>query len=152
MRKMTWTTLGSAMALACSLALAAPAMVQFDIPAQRIDKALNSWADRTGYQVLVSLNEAAREVTAPAVKGLYTPEEALKELLGGSELRYRFVSERVVMVQDKDILTQRESMASSPGHVGEAKLEEKDLKVAQDSPQGSKAEAEVESREDKQKV
>lgn len=48
-------TLGLVALLACGLAVAEQAAMQLDIAEQRLDRALNAWADQTGYQVLISV-------------------------------------------------------------------------------------------------
>jgi outer membrane receptor protein involved in Fe transport len=72
--------------------------VQLDISSQPLNRALNAWADQTGYQVMISEERAARGRLAPALKGTYTPEGALRVLLASSDLEYRFVSEHTVAI------------------------------------------------------
>lgn len=87
--------------LGCAHATAQEARpIKLDIPAQQLDKALNAWADQTGYQVLIPADDpVARERKAPKVAGTYTPESALKMLLASTDLNYRFVSERTVTIR-----------------------------------------------------
>jgi iron complex outermembrane receptor protein len=73
--------------------------VKLDIDAQPLDRALNSWASQTGYQVLIPMGPAAKEKAAPSIKGQYTPEGALKVLLASSDLRYVFVNSRTVSIR-----------------------------------------------------
>jgi len=73
--------------------------VKLDIEAQPLDRALNSWATQTGYQVLIPVERAARGRESPPVKGHYTPEGALKVLLASSNLEYQFVNSRTVTIR-----------------------------------------------------
>lgn len=91
----------SALALASLLALAvhaqqptpAPAAaaaptVVLDLPAAPLDQALNALAQRTGVQVVLASSLAAGR-TAPAVRGSFTPQRALEQLLAGTGLAAR---------------------------------------------------------------
>ncbi|SDI01742.1 Secretin and TonB N terminus short domain-containing protein [Janthinobacterium sp. YR213] len=68
---------------------AAHATLHFDLPAQPLDAALVAFGEVTGYSVLVSSQLAAGRVAA-AVRGDYTPAEALQRLLAGTQLGARF--------------------------------------------------------------
>lgn len=86
-------------ALACTAAFAQEPVVRVDIAAQPLDKALNSWAAQTGYQVLIPVERAAQGRTAPHISGAYTPEQSLKLLLANTDLKYQFVSARTVAIR-----------------------------------------------------
>ncbi|MGJ8675660.1 MAG: ligand-gated channel protein, partial [Pseudoalteromonas sp.] len=60
-------------------------MVQFDIKAQRADKALIEFAKQTEQTVVFSY-ELAKQYDANSVYGFYTQLDALQALLGGTEL------------------------------------------------------------------
>ena len=60
-------------------------MVQFDIKAQRADKALIEYAKQTEQTVVFSY-ELAKQYDANSVYGFYTQLDALEALLGGTEL------------------------------------------------------------------
>ncbi len=62
------------------------APIDFDIPAQPVASALNSWAVQSNAQVFVDPGPVAR-LMAPAVKGTMTPRQALSRLLGRSNLQ-----------------------------------------------------------------
>ncbi len=62
------------------------ATVDFDIPAQPMAAALNRWAVQADAQVFVDPGPIAR-LLAPAVKGSLTPRQALRVLLGRSNLQ-----------------------------------------------------------------
>jgi hypothetical protein len=64
----------------------AAATVDFDIPAQPMAAALNSWAVQANAQVFVDPAPVAH-LMAPAVKGSLTPRQALRALLARSNLQ-----------------------------------------------------------------
>jgi outer membrane protein len=78
--------------LVCGLvqaqAAAAPAeaRVEFDIPSQPMAAALNAWAVQANTQVFVDPGPVAH-LTAPAIKGAFTPRQALRALLARSHLQ-----------------------------------------------------------------
>jgi outer membrane receptor protein involved in Fe transport len=92
-----WVGLGT---LALSTVVCAQQAMQVDIDSQPLDRALNAWATQTGYQVLIPSDRVARGRVAPAVKGTYTPERALKVLLASSDLKYEFVNSRTVTIRN----------------------------------------------------
>ena len=82
-------TLAWLCAAGCGPAMAqtpAPATVDFDIPAQPMAAALNSWAVQANAQVFVDPAPVAH-LMAPAVKGSLTPRQALRALLARSNLQ-----------------------------------------------------------------
>lgn len=62
--------------------------VEIDIPAQDLNKALLTLANRTGLEIVYDLEKVAGRRNV-AVRGSYSPMEALSLLLGGSGLTYR---------------------------------------------------------------
>lgn len=102
-----------------------PATVAFAIESQPLNRALNVWAAQAGYQILVTSQREVQAVVAPTVKGTYTPEGALRALLGGSNLKYQFVADRVVTVRGPD-----SSSDSAAGSTTETKANEKREKSA----------------------
>lgn len=61
------------------------AEVQLDIPAQPLDKALNTLAKQSGERIVFSTDLTER-ISAPAVKGVLSARQALQKLLAGSGL------------------------------------------------------------------
>lgn len=59
----------------------------FDIPAQPLTDALVAFGQQSGIQVTVN-GTVARNISAPAVHGTMTSEQALRQLLAGSGLTY----------------------------------------------------------------
>ena len=85
--------------IAPPLAAAREAAAQvFEIPAQPLSSALLTFAEQTGLEVLIDARIAAGK-TSPALRGNYTPEQALRHLLAGSGLRYRFTSSNAVTLE-----------------------------------------------------
>jgi iron complex outermembrane recepter protein len=73
------------LALACAQLAAAQEAMQFDIPEESAMSALQRFARQSGIQVFAPA-ELLRGVTTRAVRGSYTPEEALGKMLEGSNL------------------------------------------------------------------
>jgi outer membrane receptor protein involved in Fe transport len=61
------------------------AEVQLDIPAQPLDKALNTLAKQSGERIIFS-TDITEKISAPAVKGVLSARQALEKLLAGSGL------------------------------------------------------------------
>ncbi|MCK9609229.1 MAG: TonB-dependent receptor [Methylomonas sp.] len=77
---------------------AEPASVGFDIPAQSLAGALTRFSAATGLQVLYD-GDLAQNIGAPALKGNYSAEQALRKLLQGSGLNYRFSNGNTVTLE-----------------------------------------------------
>ncbi|WP_238527257.1 TonB-dependent siderophore receptor [Methylomonas methanica] len=77
---------------------AEPATVGFDIPAQSLAGALTRFSAATGLQVLYD-GDLAQNIGAPALKGNYSAEQALRKLLQGSGLNYRFSNGNTVTLE-----------------------------------------------------
>ncbi|QCW81145.1 TonB-dependent receptor [Methylotuvimicrobium buryatense] len=70
----------------------------FDIPKQDLVPALTEYARQTGVQLLYSA-QLAESLTANALKGRYTPQQALERLLEGSGISYRTVDGNVITLE-----------------------------------------------------
>ncbi len=90
---------GSAIAagllLLASLAAAQEATVFFNIPAQAADAALREFARQSGRQILFSYALTARHTT-PAIRGRYTPTEAVTLLADAVGLEVAIVDTRTI--------------------------------------------------------
>lgn len=86
-----------------------PVRVALEIGAQPLIDALNEFARQAGLQLLLDADRAAEGMTAPRLSGSYTVDAALKILLEHSNLRYEFLSDRVVTVRP----AKREGSASA---------------------------------------
>lgn len=72
-----------------------PTSQYFDISASTLDKALVTFENITGLKVQVS-NEAINTLLSPSVKGNYLPEEALKLILLGTSVTYKFTTANLI--------------------------------------------------------
>jgi hypothetical protein len=80
------------MAGALGRGLPAPAQrMPFDLPARPLAAALTAYGEATGLSVLVTADLTVNRQSA-AVRGLFTPAEALRQLLAGSGLTARYAS------------------------------------------------------------
>ena len=69
----------------------------FDVPSQPLGQALTAFGQQAGLQVGVSAPTVAGK-TSTAVSGVMTPEQALRLLLSGTGVGYRFTSPNVVAI------------------------------------------------------
>lgn len=112
--------LSVAMAVAClsiSILLAAePARSAVrrttNIPAQSLGTALQTLAKQRAFQV-VYLSDAVDSMQTAGASGELTPDEALKQLLNGTDLTYRYLDESTVTVYPAD---EPQAMNGSPGN------------------------------------
>lgn len=72
-------------------------LLDFDIPAQPLSSALIAFANQSGYQVSVAHGSLA-DLQAPRVAGRLTSEEALRRLLAGSGVTWRFQDDNTVVL------------------------------------------------------
>ena len=76
--------------------------VALDIPARPLDTALTALADQAGLRLLFEAGDVP-DRQAPALRGEYTPREALRRLLASTGLDYRFSNANTVtLVQAGD--------------------------------------------------
>src|SRR5690242_2938813 len=68
-----------------------------NIPAQPLSVALRTLAKERGFEVLFRA-ELVRDMRSAGAVGEFTPEEALKQLLSGTGLTYRYLDEKTVTV------------------------------------------------------
>jgi iron complex outermembrane receptor protein len=71
--------------------------ISFDIPAQPLSQALMTLGRQAGLQVAVDSASVAGKTSAP-LKGTMTADQALRQLLEGSGLTYRFTSPTTITV------------------------------------------------------
>ena len=79
-------------------AVAAQQQIAFDIPIGTLESALISFQKTSGLQVVIP-NEAMRTLPSPGVRGTYSPEQALREILRGTGISYRFSDKRTVLLE-----------------------------------------------------
>lgn len=69
--------------------LLAQAAISFDIPAQDLNSALLTFAERAGFQLIYDVS-AVRDLQSAPLVGTFTPEEGLSQLLAGTGMTYTF--------------------------------------------------------------
>lgn len=95
----------------------------FDIPKQNLVPALTEYARQTGVQLLYSA-QLAEALTANAIKGRYTPQQALERLLEGSGISYRTVEGNVITLEiPKTSSLSTETLFSAAGEFDQVKYE-----------------------------
>ena len=72
--------------------------IQFDIPAGTLESVLNNFQKVSGLQVVIP-NEGMRQLASPGVKGRYSPEQALREILRDTGIGYRFSDKQTVVLE-----------------------------------------------------
>lgn len=71
--------------------------IRFDIAAQPLDQALLKFSEATGIKVFFS-SDHVKNQSADQLQGRYTPQQALKQLLGHSGLQYRFTEPDMITI------------------------------------------------------
>ncbi|MDR3493351.1 MAG: STN domain-containing protein [Ancalomicrobiaceae bacterium] len=107
----------------CQVAVAEPPQpqpqqsVNFDIPAQSLESALERYAGASHLQVLYE-SATASGLRSTAVRGIYTYEAALRLLLNGTGLDYNYTEERAFTLVPADprpeVVLQRRIAAFGP--------------------------------------
>jgi len=73
-------------------------LLQFDIPAGTLEAALNKFQNTAEIRVVIP-NDAMRSLSSPGVTGRYSPEQALREILRGTGVTYRFTDKKTVILE-----------------------------------------------------
>jgi hypothetical protein len=84
-----------------SAAQATATHYQLNIPREPLDNALKDFARQTGLQVARFTDVSGGAAEVGPVAGSLTPEEALKTLLGETQLTYRVLSDRTIAIVSK---------------------------------------------------
>ena len=72
--------------------------LQFDIPAGTLESVLAEFQKTSDIQVIIP-NDAMRSLSSPGVVGRYSPEQALRAILSGTGVSYRFTDKKTVMLE-----------------------------------------------------
>lgn len=72
--------------------------IRFDIPPGPLETVLDAFQKATGLQVVVP-REEMRAINSPGVSGVYTIEQALKQILEGTGVSYRFTDLKTVTLE-----------------------------------------------------
>ncbi|BCA56604.1 TonB dependent/Ligand-Gated channel TonB [Nitrospira sp. KM1] len=89
--------------------------IEFDIPAQELNSAILTFADRSGIQVFYDADRMSG-LRTQGVNGQYKWEDALRELLAGTGMGYRVTGEKTVTIQKDN----SDSAGAAAGVVGAA--------------------------------
>lgn len=95
---------------------AQPQSIAFNIPAQNLNSAILSFANKAGLQVFYDVSRV-EGLRSSAVRGTYSPEQALAQLLSGTGVSYRFSGNSVSLTRPEA------AAASSTGAGGSTVLE-----------------------------
>ncbi len=90
----------------------AVAAQRFDIPPGTLDTVLATFQKATGWLVSVP-NPAIRSLASPGVSGVYTPELALKQLLGSTGVTYKVTGPRAAALALEAVSTSVEVTAEA---------------------------------------
>jgi catecholate siderophore receptor len=71
---------------------------RFDIPPGSLDAVLDAFQKLTGWIVIVP-NERMRGIPSPGLSGVYTPEQAIKQLLAGTGVGYQVTAEKTATLE-----------------------------------------------------
>ena len=72
--------------------------IQFDIAADTLEAVLIKFQKAADVQVVIP-NDAMRSLSSPGVTGRFSPEQALKEILRGTGITYRFADKRTAILE-----------------------------------------------------
>ncbi|MCK9913011.1 STN domain-containing protein [Microbacteriaceae bacterium K1510] len=82
------------------------APIEFDIPSQPLGSALSRYIEVTGRDALYGTILATGQLSGE-VRGLFTPDEALKKLLSGTGLAAEFVAETTFVLLSEPLINQQ---------------------------------------------
>lgn len=83
-----------------------------DIPSQNLNEALQAFALASYHKLLYS-SELVDGKISPAIKGEFTPEEALKRLLSGTNLSHEVTSDELVLIRSREAAPYNKTSTSS---------------------------------------
>lgn len=91
-------------------------VLRFDIPAGTIDSVLHAFQTATGVNVAAP-SDAIRGLPSPGISGVYTIEQALRQMLKGTGVAYRFTTPETVSLElrvNESVLVTARSPIASP--------------------------------------
>lgn len=90
---------GLLLAFVCATAIGAELPEKpFHIQPQSVSSALRTFANQAGLQLIFS-EQDVRTLSSPGVDGILSPQRALDTLLSGTDLRYEFTANNVVVIR-----------------------------------------------------
>ncbi|HKS57305.1 MAG TPA: TonB-dependent receptor [Steroidobacteraceae bacterium] len=75
--------------------------VSLTIETDTLASALDKWAQQSGFQIFVQDWEATKKLPARSLKGTFTAQDALEQLLSGTSLTYTWISDKAVSIRRK---------------------------------------------------
>lgn len=72
--------------------------ILFDIPADTLEAVITRFQKLADFQVVIP-NDAMRSIASPGVRGNYSAEQALREILRGTGISYRFTDKRTAILE-----------------------------------------------------
>ncbi|HKR12696.1 MAG TPA: TonB-dependent siderophore receptor [Pyrinomonadaceae bacterium] len=72
--------------------------ILFDIPADTLEAVITKFQKLADFQVVIP-NDAMRTIASPGVRGNYSAEQALREILRGTGISYRFTDKRTAILE-----------------------------------------------------
>lgn len=79
--------------------------VSLTIESTSLATALDKWAQQSGFQIFVQDWEGAKNLPARSLKGTFTAQDALEQLLAGTSLTYVWISDKAVSIRKKTAQT-----------------------------------------------
>lgn len=79
--------------------------VSLTIESTSLATALDKWAQQSGFQIFVQDWEGAKNLPARSLKGTFTAQDALEQLLSGTQLTYVWISDKAVSIRKKTLQT-----------------------------------------------
>lgn len=75
--------------------------VSLVIESRTLAEALDQWAQQSGFQIFVQDWESTKNLTAPRLKGTFTAQAALEQLLEATPLTFVWLNEKAVSIRKK---------------------------------------------------
>lgn len=75
--------------------------VALTIESASLATALDKWAQQSGFQIFLEDWEGAKRLTAPSLKGTFSAQAALEQLLKGTQLTYVWLNDKAVSIRKK---------------------------------------------------
>ena len=72
--------------------------IQFEIPADTLESVIAKFQTTADIQIIIP-NDAMRSLASPGVTGRYSTEQALREILRGTGVSYRFTDKKTVILE-----------------------------------------------------
>ncbi len=75
--------------------------ISLTIESTSLATALDKWAQQSGFQIFVQDWEDTKRLTAPSLKGTFSAQAALEQLLKGTQLTYVWLNDRAVSIRKR---------------------------------------------------